>query len=90
MICLSVLWGEKVFISSSPYSQSVALWGGRFMEGSLHKILSLNSTGLCPQSPASHGTVKTEAGIHLGGNFGGFITFLAAHHTFRMIFFWNF
>lgn len=37
------------------------------MEGSLHKILSLNSPGLCPQSSASHGTVKTEAGIHLGG-----------------------
>lgn len=57
------LWGVKVFTSRSPYSQGVALWAG----GSHHNLLSLRGPGLCPLPPASHGTVKTEAGIHLGG-----------------------
>lgn len=63
MICLVDPCGEEGYL----FPVHLTLWGGRFMEGSLHKILSLNSPGLCPQSSASHGTVKTEAGIHLGG-----------------------
>ena len=54
------------------------------MEGSLHKTLSLNSPGLCPQSSASHGTVETEAGIHLGGkcrtNENSFISIASHFH----------